>query len=202
VADYLKARSIVGLALHGDLDQKQRNEVLVRFANRSASVLIATDVAARGLDIEDIDAVFNYELPQQPEIYTHRIGRTARAGRKGLAVSLVEPREVRRLLDIEAAQPGALKQRPVPNSGGNNKALTPTMTTLQISGGRKNKLRPGDILGALTADGGVAASAVGSIDLLDACCFVAIRSAQASKALRFVSGRPIKGRRYRVRILK
>ena len=202
VADYLKARGIVGLALHGDLDQNQRNEVLVRFANRSASVLIATDVAARGLDVDDLDVVFNYELPQQPEIYTHRIGRTARAGKKGLAVSLVEPREVRRLLDIEAAQPDALVQRPVPGSGSDNDALVPTMTTLQINGGRKNKLRPGDILGTLTADGGIEGNAVGSIDLLDACCFVAIRSAQASVALRQLSGRSIKGRKYRVRICK
>ena len=202
VADHLKARRIAGLALHGDLDQNQRNEVLVRFANRSASVLIATDVAARGLDVDDIDVVFNYELPQQPEIYTHRIGRTARAGKKGLAVSLVEPREVRRLLDIEAAQPDALVQRPVPESGSGNDALVPTMTTLQINGGRKNKLRPGDILGALTADGGIEGNAVGSIDLLDACCFVAIRSAQASVALRQLSGRSIKGRKYRVRICK
>jgi ATP-independent RNA helicase DbpA len=202
VADYLKARGIVGLALHGDLDQNQRNEVLVRFANRSASVLIATDVAARGLDVDDLDVVFNYELPQQPEIYTHRIGRTARAGKKGLAVSLVEPREVRRLLDIEAAQPDALVQRPVPGSGSGNDALVPTMTTLQINGGRKNKLRPGDILGTLTADGGIEGNAVGSIDLLDACCFVAIRSAQASVALRQLSGRSIKGRKYRVRICK
>ena len=202
VADYLRAEGIVGLALHGDLDQDQRNEVLVRFANRSASVLIATDVAARGLDVDDIDVVFNYELPPQPETYTHRIGRTGRAGKEGLAVSLVEPREVRRLLDIEAAQSNKLAEHPVPEPGSGNDALKPTMTTLQINGGRKNKLRPGDILGALTADGGVAGNVVGSIDLLDASCFVAIRSAQASAALRQLSDRPIKGRKYRVRIRK
>jgi len=86
-------------------------------------------------------------------------------------------------------------KRPVPESTSGNDALIPTMTTLQINGGRKSKLRPGDMLGALTADGGVEGNAVGSIDLLDACCFVAIRSAQASAALRQLSGRPIKGRR-------
>ena len=199
MAVYLKANGIVGLALHGDLDLNQRNEVLVRFANRSASVLIATDVAARGLDVDDVDAVFNYELPPQPEVYTHRIGRTARAGKKGLAVSLVEPREARRLLDIEAAQSEAIVRHPVPEPTGNNDALTPSMTTLQISGGRKNKLRPGDILGALTADGGIKGSAVGSIDLLDTCCYVAVDSALASAAQRQLSDRPIKGRKYRVR---
>jgi len=202
VANYLKAHGIAGLALHGDLDQNQRNEVFVRFANRSASVLIATDVAARGLDVDDLDAVFNYELPPQSEIYTHRIGRTARAGKAGLAVSLVEPREQRRLQAIEAAQPGRLTERPVPGASRRNDALRPTMTTLQIGGGRKNKLRPGDILGALTAEGGVDGSAVGSIDLLDACCYVAIRSASATAALRQLSARPIKGRKYRVRICK
>lgn len=202
VTDYLSAQGIVGLALHGDLDQDQRNEVLVRFANRSASVLIATDVAARGLDVDDVDTVFNYELPPQPEVYTHRIGRTARAGKKGLAVSLVEPREIRRLLDIEADQTSKVTQRPLPAPGKSNDALKPTMTTLQINGGRKNKLRPGDILGALTAEGGVAGDVVGSIDLLDACCFIAIRSDQASAALRQLSGRPVKGRKYRVRIRK
>jgi ATP-independent RNA helicase DbpA len=202
VADYLKSQGITGLALHGDLDQNERNEVLVRFANRSASVLIATDVAARGLDVDDVDAVFNYELPPQPEVYTHRIGRTARAGKEGLAVSLVEPREARRLLDIEGTQPEPVVQRAVPDAGKNNAALIPTMTTLQIGGGRRNKLRPGDILGALTADGGIKGSAVGSIDLLDASCYVAIHSAQAAAAQRQLSGRPIKGRKYRVRIRK
>jgi ATP-independent RNA helicase DbpA len=200
VAAYLKAQGIVGLALHGDLDQNERNEVLVRFANRSASVLIATDVAARGIDVDDVDAVFNYELPPQPEIYTHRIGRTARAGKKGLAVSLVEPREARRLLDIEAAQSEPVLQLPVPDSGSDNMALVPTMTTLQIGGGRKNKLRPGDILGALTANGTIEGSAVGSIDLLDTCCYVAVRREHAPTAQRQLSDRPIKGRKYRVRI--
>ena len=91
VVNYLRSQNIAALALHGDLDQSERTEVLVRFANRSASVLIATDVAARGLDVKDLDAVFNYELPKQAEIYVHRIGRTARAGKQGVAVSLVGP---------------------------------------------------------------------------------------------------------------
>lgn len=90
VASYLQSKKVVAVALHGDLDQAERTEVLARFANRSASVLIATDVAARGLDVKDLDAVFNFELPKQPEVYVHRIGRTGRAGKEGLAVSLVE----------------------------------------------------------------------------------------------------------------
>ena len=125
--------------------------MLVRFANRSASVLIATDVAARGLDIKNLDAVFNYELPTQAEIYVHRIGRTARAGKEGVAVSLVEEREEWRLKAIEELLPDAnFQQRGIPDAKRSADPLIPTMTTIQISGGRRNKLRPGDLLGALT----------------------------------------------------
>ena len=105
VARHIQSENIVAIALHGDLDQAQRNQVLVRFSNRSVSVLIATDVAARGLDVKDIDAVFNYELPQQPEVYVHRIGRTGRAGKTGISVSLVEEREMWRLHEIEKSLP-------------------------------------------------------------------------------------------------
>ena len=202
VVSYLQTEDIVAVALHGDLDQAQRTQVLVRFANRSASVLIATDVAARGLDVKDLDAVFNYELPKQPEVYVHRIGRTGRAGKSGVAVSLVEPWEMRRLTAIEALLPEAtLQQLAIPDSKPSD-ALVPAMTTLQISGGRKNKLRPGDLLGALTASGGVPGAAVGAIDLFDDCSYVAVRNKQVPKALRQLSRRPIKGRQYRARVRK
>ncbi len=200
VADYLRAEKIVALALHGDLDQIERTRVLVRFANRSASVLIATDVAARGLDVDDLDAVFNFELPKQSDVYVHRIGRTGRAGKEGAAISLVEEREEWRLQDIESQLPPAtLKHRGIPDGKSSDHLLSPTMTTLQIGGGRKNKLRPGDLLGALTADGGVPGDAVGSIDLFDTYSYVAVRSDQAKKALQQLENRPIKGRKYRAR---
>jgi ATP-independent RNA helicase DbpA len=203
VARYLQDKNIVAVALHGDLDQPQRTQVLVRFANRSASVLIATDVAARGLDVEDLDAVFNYELPEQPEVYIHRIGRTGRAGKEGIAVSLVETREMRRLQEIEALLPDdVLRPCAVPELKRAADSLMPSMTTIQISGGRKKKLRPGDLLGALTAQDGVHGDAVGSIDLFDSCSYVAVSKAQAKKALQQLSSRPIKGRKYRARILR
>lgn len=203
VTEHLRVEGIVAVALHGDLDQIQRNQVLVRFSNRSASVLIATDVAARGLDVKDIDAVFNYELPQQAEIYVHRIGRTGRAGKTGVAVSLVEDREIWRLEEIEKALPDAvLQQRGIPDAKRGDDSLVPLMTTVQISGGRKNKLRPGDLLGALTAQGGIPGSAVGSIDLFDAYCYVAIENAHVTKALHQLGDRPIKGRKYRARARK
>ncbi|MDH3266667.1 MAG: ATP-dependent RNA helicase DbpA, partial [Gammaproteobacteria bacterium] len=107
VASFLQSQKIVAVALHGDLEQAQRDQVLVRFSNRSASVLIATDVAARGLDVNDLDAVFNFEPPKQADVYVHRIGRTGRAGKTGVAVSLVEPREEWRLQGIAELLPDA-----------------------------------------------------------------------------------------------
>ena len=203
VASYLQAEKIVAVALHGDLDQAQRTEVLVRFANRSASVLIATDVAARGLDVSNLDAVFNYELPKQADVYVHRIGRTGRAGKHGVAVSLVEEREAWRLQEIEVLLPEAtLQHRGIPDANSAEHLLRPEMTTIQISGGRKNKLRPGDLLGTLTAQGGVPGDAVGSIDLFDTCSYVAVRNAQVKVALRQLTNRPFKGRQYRARVKK
>ena len=203
VANYLRAKNIVAVALHGDLDQGERNEVLVRFANRSAAVLVATDVAARGLDVKDMDAVFNYELPKQAEVYVHRIGRTARAGKQGVAVSMVEQREEWRWQQIEELLPDAFpKHCGIPDAKRSTDTLSPAMTTIRINGGRKNKLRPGDLLGTLTADGGVPGESVGSIDLFDTYTYIAVRNAETSKALRQLASRPIKGRKYRAQVRK
>ncbi|MCH9694177.1 MAG: ATP-dependent RNA helicase DbpA [Gammaproteobacteria bacterium] len=203
VASYLKSQDIVAVALHGDLDQGERNEVLVRFANRSATVLIATDVAARGLDVKDLDAVFNYELPKQAEVYVHRIGRTGRAGKQGAAISLVEQREEWRWQQIETLLPDAFPRHcGIPDAKRSQETLSPEMATIRINGGRKNKLRPGDILGALTAAGGVQGDRVGSIDLFDTVGYVAVRNADVGKAQRQLSTRPIKGRKYRAQVRK
>ena len=200
---FLQSRDVAAIAIHGDLDQPRRTQALVRFSNRSASVLVATDVAARGLDVDDIDVVFNYELPAQPEVYIHRIGRTARVGKKGEAVSLVEKREMGRLQEIEALLPdGTLSCCDLPDANRPSELLVPSMTTLQINGGRRNKLRPGDLLGALTAAGGVSGDAVGAIDLFETHSYMAVRHADAWKALRQLRSRPIKGKKYRVRVLK
>ncbi|MEO0575527.1 MAG: ATP-dependent RNA helicase DbpA [Pseudomonadota bacterium] len=203
VAQLLIDDGVAAVALHGALEQHQRNEMLVRFGNRSASVMVATDVAARGLDIDDLDVVFNYELPKQAEVFVHRIGRTGRAGREGLAVSLVESRELRRWRDIESMLPSALPaESALPASRVVIPGLRPAMTTVHISGGRKNKLRPGDLLGALTAKGGIAGKSVGSIDLFDTYGYVAVLSADAKQAVQQLANRPIKGRRYRARIIR
>jgi ATP-independent RNA helicase DbpA len=187
-------------ALHGDMEQRDRDEVLVQFANRSCNVLVASDVAARGLDIDDLAAVINYELPTDPDVYVHRIGRTGRAGRKGLALSLVAPREMPRALQLETSQGAPLRwARATLANLKTCKAPPATMATLRIDAGRSDKLRPGDVVGALTGDAGLDASAIGKIDVFATRSYVAITRHQADKALSKLQAGRIKGRNFRVR---
>jgi len=149
LAEQLWQLGFHALALHGDLEQKERDQVLVQFANKSSSVLVATDVAARGLDIKDLPAVVNYELSPDPEIHIHRIGRTGRAGNQGLALSLFMSSEAPKVVAIEKFQnsPICFEQTASLTSREHFK-LIPPMVTLCIKAGRKNKLRAGDLLGA------------------------------------------------------
>jgi ATP-independent RNA helicase DbpA len=200
VADELADYGYSALALNGDLDQRERDQALVRFANKSVSVLVATDVAARGLDIEALDAVINYQLPRDEEIHIHRIGRTGRAGSKGIACSLYSEKEaykialledyLDRLIVAEPLPPIKLLQLPTINA---------QMETLQIDGGKKQKIRPGDILGALTGEEGVAGSDVGKINIFDHCAYVAVKTGACSLALKKLNQGKLKGRSFRVR---
>jgi len=203
VCDALSGKGISALALNGDLEQRDRDRVLVRFSNGSCRVLVATDVAARGLDIKDLGLVINYELSFDPEVHIHRVGRTGRAGTSGLAVSLVTPQEMVRVHALEdytrqtftwqpAAQ--ALAATPV--------ALDPEMATLCIDGGRKAKIRPGDILGALTGEAGLTAAEVGKIDMFPIHAYVAIRQKSAKKALQRLQEGKIKGKNCKAIILR
>ncbi len=186
--------------LHGDLEQKQRDQVLVRFANKSCSVLVATDVAARGLDIKDLEAVINYELPHDPEIYVHRIGRTGRAGKKGLALSLCTEKELNRVQAIEDYQQMTARWDEVaPFQLRYAERFQPPMASLWLDAGRKNKIRPGDILGALTGDGGIPGSEVGKIDIFDDHAYVAIKQDSVNQALAWLKKGKIKGRNVMVR---
>jgi ATP-independent RNA helicase DbpA len=201
-ADVVNALTELGfsaLALHGDIEQRDRDEVLVRFANRSCSVLVASDVAARGLDIKDLAAVINYEMPHDLDTYLHRIGRTGRAGRGGLVLSLVTPREMPRALALEKQQGAALRWcKANPLNAKSENALPAAMVTMRIDAGRTDKLRPGDILGALTGDAGLSADAVGKIDVFATRSYVAIARAVADKALARLRAGKIKGRKLRV----
>ena len=191
------------LALHGDMEQRDRDEVLVRFANRSCSVLVASDVAARGLDIDDIGAVVNYELPTDADTWLHRIGRTGRAGRDGLALSLVASSERNRAALIEQRQGMPLRfERIAPLDGKPRDVPQAAMVTLRIDAGRTDKLRPGDIVGALTGDaGGLAKDAIGKIDVFPTRSYVAVARGEAKHALEQLRAGRIKGRRFRVNAL-
>ncbi|MCV9921368.1 MULTISPECIES: ATP-dependent RNA helicase DbpA [Pseudomonas] len=202
VVAHLTAKGIVAQALHGDLEQRDRDQVLAMFANRSSSVLVATDVAARGLDIDGLDMVINVELARDAEIHVHRVGRTGRAGEKGVAVSLVAPAEGHRAQAIEQLQKRPLRWEQLDslkNKGG--EPLLPVMATLCIAAGRKDKLRPGDILGALTGDAGIPGKQVGKIAIFDFQAFVAVERALAKQAMQRLNSGKIKGRSLKVRIL-
>ena len=200
VADFLRGHQIEALAIHGDLDQRERDQVLVQFSNNSCSVLVATDVAARGLDIKSLAAVINYELPRDPEIYVHRIGRTGRAGEKGIALSIFTESEQFRVKSIETylKKPcicdvyESLDRDP-------GWSLKSPMVTIQLDAGRKNKLRPGDILGALTGEAGLAGSQIGKIDIFDMSSYVALERSALRQALNYLANGKIKGRTIRAR---
>ncbi|MBO6811598.1 MULTISPECIES: ATP-dependent RNA helicase DbpA [Marinobacter] len=200
LAQELGERGFSALPLHGDLEQRDRDSVLVRFGNQSCSILVATDVAARGLDIKSLPLVINAEPARDPEVHTHRIGRTGRAGEQGHAVTFCTPAQGHKISRIESERrrtvewgdTEALLATPL-------KPVTPAMKTLCIAGGRKDKIRPGDVMGALTGEAGLPGKAVGKIDLFDHQCFVAVEKSLAGKALSRLENGKVKGRKIRVR---
>lgn len=202
IENWLGQQGYSVLSLTGDLDQRERDQTLLRFANKSCSVLVATDVAARGLDIKDLAAVIVYDLSPDPEVHVHRAGRTGRAGQKGLVFSLCAETELERAKAIEAYQKLPIKwDKFNPAKLPKNTTLKPAMVTLVIDGGRKSKIRAADILGALTGDAGLAGSEVGKIDIFDVRTYVAIKRTSANIALSRLQEGKIKGRKLRVRAL-
>jgi len=202
VADHLLHDGFSVLALHGDLEQRDRDLTLVRFANKSISVLVATDVAARGLDINALDLVINYHIARDSEVHIHRIGRTGRAGSKGVACSLYSDKEhykvallgdyLDRIIEGETLPPASLLNESPDRS---------KMASIQIDGGRKQKVRPGDILGALTGKGGITGKQVGKIHLFDNRAYVAVQQSVARIALKKLSEGKLKGRSFRARLI-
>ena len=199
---FLRERSIDALELHGDLEQRDRDQVFVKFGNNSCAVLVATDVAARGLDIKSLAAVINYELPHDPEIYVHRIGRTGRAGEKGLAFSLFTELEVPRIIAIEDFKGAEAEYGEVESlTRQTDFSLKASMTTLQLDSGKKNKIRPGDLLGALTKDAGLQGSKIGKINIYDLYSYIAVETDVADKALSHFRHGKVKGRKVKARII-
>lgn len=202
VADRLLDFGFSALALHGDLEQRERDEVLACFAGKSVSILVATDVASRGLDIDALDAVINYHLAHDSEVHIHRIGRTGRAGSQGFACSLYSDKERHKIESLEAHAERAIEGEPLPpESVLNELPMKPPMATLRIDGGKKQKVRPGDILGALTGKGGIAGKQVGKIQLADNWAYVAVSREVVKAALNKLAKGKIKGRLFRVRLL-
>ncbi|ROT99724.1 ATP-dependent RNA helicase DbpA [Marinobacter sp. R17] len=200
VADALRSMGFSALALHGDLEQKARDLMLIRFANKSATVLVATDVAARGLDIDNLDAVFNFHVARDLDVHVHRIGRTGRAGSHGLAFTFFSEKERYKLEKLSEKTGQTIDESNLPS--GNQRHQTtykPPMVTLQIDGGKKQKVRPGDILGALTGESGVPGKAVGKINVTDNSAFVAVTRDHAKQALEKLSSGKLKGRSFRAR---
>ena len=203
LADDLWRQGFHVLALHGDLEQKQRDQVLVQVMNKSTSILIATDVAARGLDIKDLDAVINFELAFDPEIHIHRIGRTGRAGKDGVAVSMFMPSEAHRIKAIEEFQKSDVTIKPVTSLKARESfKLIPPMVSLCISGGRKDKVRAGDILGALTSTTDLPGKQIGKINIFDYFSYVAVERSIAKQALKILTEGKIKGRKFKVRKIR
>lgn len=190
--------------LHGDLEQRDRDEALLKFVNGSTRVLVATDVAARGLDVKELPLVMSYELPHDPEIHVHRIGRTGRAGASGAALSLVAPREIQRAIFVEDMMGIKADWASLPDRPDKPTTQLPeaAMQTLLLDAGRKDKIRPGDILGALTRSIGLPGSAIGKIDCQPNRAYVAVASQQAKQALQGLNAGKIKGKKIRVRRLK
>ncbi|WP_414440790.1 ATP-dependent RNA helicase DbpA [Burkholderia sp. 22PA0099] len=200
--DVLSAQGFHALALHGELDQRERDQVLIQFANRSCSVLVATDVAARGLDIAQLEAVINVDVTPDPEVHVHRIGRTGRADQEGWALSLASMNEMGRVGGIEQAQGREVEWAPLASlTPASNEPLLPPMETLQILGGKKEKIRPGDVLGALTGDAGFSSAQIGKINVTEFSTYVAVERSVARDALRKLNGGKVKGKKVKVRLM-
>ena len=199
----LQAQGFSALALYGELEQRERDQVLVQFANRSCSVLVATDVAARGLDVHNLEAVINVDVTPDSEIHIHRIGRTGRGDAEGLALTLASMDEMGNVGKIEQLQGHESVWAPlaslIPAAGGK---LQPPMATLQIAGGRKEKIRAGDVLGALTGDAGFAKEQVGKISVNEFSTYVAVERGIAHEALRRLNAGRVKGKSVKVRLLE
>lgn len=202
LAAELREQGFSALALYGELEQRERDEILVMFANQSCSVLVATDVAARGLDIQTLGAVINVDVSKDTEVHIHRVGRTGRGQDKGLALSLCAPNEkkwVKLIEDYQRAPAQWFDLAAAHAAQGSD--LQAPMVTLCIMGGKKDKLRPGDLLGALTGDAGLAKDHVGKINVFEFITYVALDRRSAGKAFERLSSGNIKGRNFKMRFL-
>ncbi|WP_425432049.1 ATP-dependent RNA helicase DbpA [Giesbergeria anulus] len=202
LVEVLQAQGVGALALYGELEQRERDQVLVQFANRSCAVLVATDVAARGLDIAQLAAVINVDVTPDPEVHIHRIGRTGRGDAEGLALNLVSMDEMGSVGKIEVLQGRPSEWTPLaeltPAPGG---PLLPPMATVQIIGGRKEKIRAGDVLGALTGEMGFTREQVGKINVNEFSTYVAVERGIAEQVVHRLNTGRVKGKSVKARLV-
>lgn len=191
-------------ALHGGMEQRDRDKTMTLFRNGSVSILIATDVAARGLDIAALNAIVHYELPDDAAAYLHRSGRTGRAGRGGTVYTLASSREERQLREwglVKMDEWLDSKSFSVVASSKNTVA-TPEFATLHINAGRKDKLSPRDIVGALIAEAGLKADQIGKIEVQDKASYVAVPEKLSEQIAKAIGEGKIKGRKFKVSLVK
>ncbi|MDD2780023.1 ATP-dependent RNA helicase DbpA [Sulfuricurvum sp.] len=192
LCDDLNRIGVHALTLHGDMEQFDRNEAIIQFRNLSAPILVATDVAGRGIDIEGLDAIINYEVPIQNERYTHRIGRTGRAGKNGIAITLVNHHQYDRFIELKRS----ITPIELPSIK-DASTLKTLMRTICIDAGKKEKLRAGDIVGALIHECGLLKDEIGKIDQLDHLSYVAVPRNKAENIYQKLVNQPIKGKKFR-----
>jgi ATP-independent RNA helicase DbpA len=199
LSEKLKKNNLSPLVLHSDLDQKERNETIILFSNKSHPILIATDVASRGIDIDDISLIVNYDFPRTLEVYTHRIGRTARAGKTGKAISFIDIEDMDLFQDLKITYKIEQNLQSSSNLIVDTKYnFTPIYDTLFINGGKKQKIRKGDILGTLIKGVHLDKNDVGQIDILNFCAFVAIKKKVSKKTCDVLNNTKLKGKYFKV----
>ena len=189
VNNYLTEQGFVTSFFHGGLEQKQREAALYRFSNGSANVLVATDLASRGLDIPDIQNIIHYHMPESEEGYIHRVGRTARWDKQGRAFFITGPEE-----HIPEYVEGNIEEYSLPSLPREGQGVSlPRMATLYIGKGKKDKVSKGDIVGFLCKKGGLQADEIGRIDVNDRYTYVAVKREKLQQVIRQTQGEKIKG---------
>lgn len=200
VAQQLSQAGFSAITLNGDMEQIDRDLAMIRFINKSCSILVATDVAARGLDIQELPMVVNFDLAFEVDVHIHRIGRTGRAGHKGLACTLTTPSDGQRLCALEEyLNKPIVWEKPSELDQANTSVFLPEMVTLCLSAGKKDKIRPGDILGSLTKEAGLLASSIDKITITTLNSYVAIHKQAIEKAYQHFKNGKLKGRKVLVK---
>ncbi|MDE6536606.1 MAG: DEAD/DEAH box helicase [Muribaculaceae bacterium] len=193
VAEYLRQHGVPAVLYHGQLDQREREQAVALFNNGSRPVLVATDLAARGLDIEGVKSIIHYHQALTPETYTHRNGRTARVDREGDVYVLVGPEE--ELKPFSEIDDTYYPDYDAPEGG------KPEYESIYFSAGKREKLSKGDILGFLTKECGVPGDAIGKIDVYDHYALAAVKSKEAAEAVAKAKGKKIKGEKRIISLL-